>query len=1074
MINVLDSILARPRSVLTMLVVIVGAGIVAFLTIPKEANPDIDVPVFYISISQSGVSPEDSERLLVRPMETQLRSLEGLKEITGIASEGHAGIVLEYNIDFDKDAALADIRAKVDLARGDLPGAAEEPRIYETNFNLIPTIIIALSGDVPERTLFANARRLKDEIESISSVLSANLSGQREELLEVIIDLSKLESYNITQAELIRAVTLNNQLVPAGALDTGQGRFNIKVPGLFETRADVLELPVKANGDAVVTLGDIATIKRTFKDATGYSRFNGKPTIAIEVVKRIGTNIIETNNKIREVTKKFTADWPETIKVDYTLDQSRFIFEVLGSLQSAIMTAIVLVVILVVAALGVRSALLIGFAIPASFMIGFLLVGLFGMTVNMMVMFGLVLTVGMLVDGAIVIVEYADRKMAEGMERHEAYTLAAKRMFWPVFSSTATTLAAFLPMLMWPGVTGQFMKFLPIIVIIVLSASLLTAMVFLPVLGGMFGKSIATEAEVDTARKLSGAKIVDYREIHGLTGIYVRGLKVLLRHPAKVLAVAGMLFYAVIAYFAANNKGVEFFVDEEPEQAVVLVSARGNLSASEIRDLVVEVESQVLQVPGIDNVFMTTSSAGGGVKVNDVQDKPADMIGQFTIELEDFQNRRPAKQIFAEIRQRTEPLAGIHVEVRKIEGGPPTGKDVRLEITASSYDKVLAATGVVRRHLDTGMTGLRDIEDSRPLPGIEWELLVDRVEAGRFGTDIASVGAMIQLVTNGILVGKYRPDDSQDEVDIRVRLPKDQRSIGQIDQLRIQTSSGQVPLSNLVTRKARPKVSSITRQNGQFAMSVKANVVEGVIPDNKVRELDTWLQSQSWPDEVSFRFRGADEEQKEAGEFLGKAAIAALFLMFIILVTQFNSFYQTLLTLSTVLMSVVGVLLGMAITGQSFSIIMTGTGIVALAGIVVNNSIVLMDTFNRMRSAGIEVVDAVLRAAAQRVRPILLTTVTTILGLIPMAIQVNINFFDRAIVYGGITSIWWVQLSTAVIFGLAFSTLLTLVLIPTLLAMPTVYRQIFQTRRDRWRTWRQRKGKNPAKAPARQAQEPAE
>ncbi|MHA1524407.1 MAG: efflux RND transporter permease subunit, partial [Alphaproteobacteria bacterium] len=629
--------------------------------------------------------------------------------------------------------------------------------------------------------------------------------------------------------------------------------------------------------------------------------------------------------------------------------------------------------------------------------------------------------------------------------------------------------------LMWPGVSGQFMKFLPIMVIIVLSASLLTAMVFLPVLGGMFGKSIATKAEVDTARKLSGATIVDYREIHGLTGTYVRTLKVLLRHPAKVLAAAGVIFYAVITYFAANNNGVEFFVDEEPEQAVVLISARGNLSARETRDLVIEVETLVLRVPGIENVFMSTQSAGGGIKVNEVQDKPADLIGQLIIELEDYQKRLSAKQIFAQIRELTKPLAGIHVEVRKIEGGPPTGKHVRLEITAPSYNAVLEAAGKVRAHVNQ-MTGLRDVEDTRPLPGIEWELRVDRVEAGRFGTDIASVGAMIQLVTNGILVGKYRPDDSRDEVDIRVRLPKDQRSIGQIDQLRIQTPSGLVPLSNLVTRKARQKVSAITRQNGQFAMLVKANVVDGLKPDDKVRELDEWVQAQSWPDDLSFRFRGADEDQKEAGEFLGKAGIAALFLMFIILVTQFNSFYQTILTLSTVLMSVIGVLLGMAVTGQAFSIIMTGTGIVALAGIVVNNSIVLMDTFNRLRDAGIEIVDAALRAAAQRIRPILLTTITTILGLVPMAIQININFFDREIIYGSITSIWWVQLSTAVIFGLAFSTLLTLILIPTLLTMPTVYKQNFHIQFDRWQKWREQKAdkKDGDKGPLAPAGEPAE
>ncbi len=1074
MMQALAAILGHTRTVLTLLVAMVIAGTIAYVSLPKEANPDIDVPVFYVSVTQNGISPEDSERLLVRPLENQLRGLDGLKEISGIASEGHAGIVLEFNIDFDKDAALADVRAKVDQARAELPADADEPQVFETNFSLLPTIVVTLSGNVPERTLLRHARRLQDAIEGIPTVLEANLAGQREELLEVEIDSMRMESYGVTQEQLIRTVTANNQLIPAGFLDDGAGKFNVKVPGLFQTAHDVFSLPIKVDGDAVVTLSDIADVRRTFVDATTFSRFNGKPAIAIQVVKRLGTNIIDNNTQVRRVVAEETANWPETIKVGFTLDQSSFITEVQNSLQSSILTAIALVMIVVVAALGMRSAILIGISIPTSFLIGFLIVGLLGMTVNMMVMFGLVLTVGMLVDGAIVIVEYADRKMAEGMNRKEAYTLAAQRMFWPIFSSTATTLAAFLPMLLWPGVSGEFMSYLPIMVIIVLSAALLTAMVFLPVLGGIFGKTAASPRDIEEARKLSGDAQVDFSEIRGFTGVYVRFLKRLagtvVGNVAVIAGAIGIAF-AVFSYYGEHNAGVQFFVDEEPEQVIVLVRGRGNLSAVEQRDLVDEVEQEILQVSGIKALFSTIGKpSGGGVQLGGVQDKPNDVIGELMIELTNYCCRRKAEDIFAEIRERTAPIAGIITEIRQIEGGPPTGKDIRLEITANDYETVKQTAGVVRSHLETEMEGLRDIEDSRSLPGIEWELSVDRAEAGRFGADVASVGAMIQLVTNGILVGKYRPDDSDDEIEIRVRLPEDERTIDRLDTLRIQTPSGLVPIRNFVERDAQPKVSSITRQNGRFSMEVKANVLkeQGILPDDKVRELEAWLDRQDFPTGVSYRFRGADEEQKEAESFLGKAALASLFIMFVILVTQFNSFYQTILTLSTVVMSVVGVLIGMLATGQKFSVIMTGTGVVALAGIVVNNAIVLIDTYNHLhRERGLPSLDAVLKTCAQRLRPILLTTITTIMGLVPMALQINFDFVNRLVQVGGITSIWWVQLSTAVIFGLGFSTVLTLIVIPTMLALPSVWR-------ERWRNWRERRHGGPVEQDERVAPDGAE
>ncbi|MBI1261884.1 MAG: AcrB/AcrD/AcrF family protein [Rhizobiales bacterium] len=1039
----IDSALSHTRTVMTTMVLMVAAGIISFMSIPKEADPDIPIPIFYVSIIHQGISPEDAERLLIRPMETELRSLEGLEDITAVASQGHAGILLEFDVNFDKDAALQDVREKVDLARAKLPSDTEEPIVREFNAALFPVLIVTLSGDVPERTLYQAARRLKDEIEAVPTVLQAELIGHREELLEVVINPSKLESYNISQSELISIVSLNNRLVAAGNIDTGQGRFSVKVPGLFETREDVLNLPVKSSGDGVVTLSDIADIRRTFKDPDGYARFNGHSAIAIEITKRIGTNIIDNNEQVRKAVAQATTDLPPSIHVNYTLDASNWIFRSLGSLQASITTAIILVMIVVVASLGLRSAILVGIAIPTSFMIGFLFLATAGYTINMMVMFGMLLAVGMLVDGGIVVVEYADRKMSEGLDRREAYSLAAKRMFWPVTSSTATTLAAFLPMLLWPGVSGKFMSYLPITLIVVLSASLLTALIFLPTMGALFGKAETENDEV--LRQLAGAETGDIRSLSGMTGSYVRLLSRLVEYPGRVLAATAGILIGTIMLFSYFNNGVEFFVNTEPEQAVVLVSARGNLSAQDTLLLAKDVERIVLDTDGVETVF-TRTGPGLGAGSSGRNDVPNDLIAQMMIELKPYEQRRPGEVILEEIRQKTKTLAGIKVELRKEENGPPTGKDIQIELTSQSYKKLMDTTALIRAHLDKEVDGLIDIEDGRPLPGVEWVMSVDRELAGRFGADVTSIGAVIQLVTNGILIGEYRPDDAQDEVDIRARFPSDFRVLDQLDNLRVQTQQGQVPLSNFVSREAEPQVSTIERINGVRRIMIKANTAidpaTGVKINvaEKVAELSDWVESQPLDPAVKIRFRGANEEQNESASFLGGALIAALFLMFIILLTQFNSFYHSFLTLSTVVLSTVGVLIGMMVTGQAFSVIMTGTGIVALAGIVVNNSIVLIDTYQRLREGAMDAVEAVLRTAGQRLRPIMLTTITTMFGLLPMALQINLDFAGRDVVIGGPVAVWWVQLSTAIIFGLGFSTLLTLILVPVLLAAPSVIR----------------------------------
>lgn len=1045
----------RSRAVLTILVALLLGGLTSYISLPREADPDIPIPIIYVGVVLPGISPVDAERLLVKPMELELRTLTGLKEMQSISAQNYGAVLLEFDVSFDKDQALLDVREKMDQVRPELPEDAEEPDVREFNAGLFPVIMVNLTSSASERELYRHAKALKEEISGMPNVLEANLIGQREEVLEIIIDPRAMENYNITSGELYNVLARNNQLIPAGAIDSGQGRFSLSVPGLIESEADVGQLPIKTRGDAVVRLSDIAEVRRTFKDQSIYARFNGQPTISIEVVKRLGANVVQTTQQVREVTNQFTGDWPATIDIDFSSDISNFIFEMIGSLETSISNAIMLVMILVIAALGLRSALLVGLSIPTSFLVGFLIVDLMGMTLNMMIMFGFILSVGILVDGAIVVVEYADRKMAEGLERREAYAMASSRMFWPILSSTGTTLAAFGPMLFWPGVSGKFMSYLPITVIILLSASLATAMLFMPVIGGLVGRS---EQEGDELlSSLSGESRINVREMKGMTGRYLRFLKMCMNWPIATLTSAAAVLSLVVVLYGQYNNGVEFSGSIEPWQANVLVKGRGNLSVEEADLATKLVENIILDIPGIQSAFSKAGpSIGGGDGAPNMGEGriPADTIGLIRIEFTHFSTRPPATQIIREISERSRRFAGIEVEVKEAEQGPPAGKGIEIEIAGQDFDKLSAVSNMMTTYLKERDDLYVDVEDTLPLPGIEWSLSVDREAAGRFQADIATVGNVIQLVTNGILIGHYRPDDSDDEIEIRARYPYDARSFDRLDQLRVLTPAGNVPITNFVKREPVEKRDTINRIDGQRVIQVQAAMA--INPETGQEYLATelendflqWMSTQDFvPSDVKWRLRGANEEAEEAAAFLVRAMIASLLLMFIILLMQFNSLYCTMLTLSTVVLSTIGVLLGMVLTGQVFSVIMTGTGVVALAGIVVNNSIVLIDTYQRLLETGMDKVDVILKTAGQRLRPILLTTVTTMIGLFPMAIQASINVFDRSVQFGEPTAAWWVQLSTAIIFGLGFSTLLTLILVPVMLHLPDYLRERFATLR---------------------------
>lgn len=1031
MLSFIEASLSRTRTVMMVLVLLLIAGISTYVSIPKESNPDVLIPYIYVSMIHDGISPEDAERMLVRPMENELRSIEGVKEMTANASEGHASVTLEFLAGTDPKEALADVRDKVTLAKAKLPSETEEPSVHEVKMaEENPAITVMLAGPVPERALIQIARDMQDRLESLPEVLEVKVGGDREDIVEIIVDPLLMESYNLDQGDIASLVSRNNRLVAAGTMDTGKGSFAVKVPSVFETVRDVMEMPIKVDGDKVITFADVATVRRSYKDPNTFARLNGQPTVSLEVIKRPGENIIETVNKTKAMIAEQQKVWPANVEVAYTGDQSEDVKEMLNDLQNNVLSAIILVVIVIVAVLGLRSAGLVGVAIPGSFLTGILVLAIMGFTVNIVVLFALIMAVGMLVDGAIVVTEYADRCMSEGMPRKQAYLQAAKRMAWPITASTATTLAAFAPLIFWPGIMGEFMKYLPITLITTLSASLFMALIFVPALGAMIGKSRPVTAEAK--QQLMLAEQGDISAIKGFTGTYLRTLSGALKRPVVVLLGSIVFAFGVVIAYAASNLGMEFFPDVEPSGANVYVRSHGDLSVYEKDAIMEQIEQRVVDMEEIETLYTLTGNNGE--------------VGYFRINLVDWDQRRQANTIIDEIRSKTADLAGVEIEIRKDQNGPSGGKDLRLQLSSRFPDLVDDAVRKVRHGLaESG--SFTNIDDNGSKPGIEWQLKVDRSDAARFGADVTTLGATVQMVTNGLKLGEYRPDDVDNELDIRVRFPEDKRHLGRLDDLRVKTYAGQVPITNFVHRTPEQKLDTIRRVDGKRVVTVSADLVPGKLLNLELPKLQEQLPELGIDPRVHFEVKGQNEEQDESSAFLQNAFMVALFVMAIILVTQFNSFYQAFLILSAVVFSTVGVLLGLLIFQKPFGIVMSGIGVIALAGIVVNNNIVLIDTFNVLRRQGMSAREAILRTGAQRLRPVLMTTVTTILGLLPMVLEVNIDLMARTIQHGAPSTQWWSQLATAVAGGLAFATVLTLVLTPCLLMIGANVHQFFERRR---------------------------
>ncbi|SMO34874.1 efflux RND transporter permease subunit [Ruegeria faecimaris] len=1176
----------RARMVLAFIAISLIVGGYAYVGLPKEGEPDIEIPALFVSVQFPGISAEDSENLLVKPMETELADLDGLKEMTSTAAEGYAGVALEFDFGWDKTAIMADVRDAMNSAQADFPEGAEQYTLTEINFSEFPIVIVNLTGAVPERTMARVAKDLQDDLEALDSVLEAGIAGNRDELLEVIIDPLRLEAYNVTAAELINVVQNNNQLIAAGEVETDQGTFSVKIPSSFKTAQDVYDLPVKVNGDRVVTMGELAQINYTFEDREGTARFNGEATVALQVVKRKGYNLIDTVDEVKASIAAAQSKWPAemqaAIKLGTSNDQSRIVGSMVSQLEGSVLTAIALVMIVILASLGTRAALLVGFAIPTSFLLCFAFLAVMGVSISNIVMFGLILAVGMLVDGAIVVVEYADKRINEGVGPMHAYVEAAQRMFWPIVSSTATTLCAFLPMLFWPGVPGEFMGMLPVTLIFVLSASLIVALIYLPVMGGVSGRlsrvfdrssnwlrartawwiraamvppslyliflgamqTLNPDYLVDSGNSvlgmilfmlgafagsvtLSAAKIerapvehVQTSREHTRFGHVVKFLVGNPIMPIVSIVVIGLAVASVMTAFGKNNRGVEFFVESEPEQATAYVRARGNISLAEKDQMVLAAEEIISAHPAVINVFAFAGEGGLDTGGPGGQ-SPADTVGQVQFEIIPWEDRPNVSEpifgglldrhtvapdydgdyVLEELNRELAQLPGIIVETLPLEQGPGSSKPVHLRIKADGWQELTSATLAAREAFDA-TPGLIKIEDTLPLPGIDWQIDVDVAKAGRFGADVATVGAMVQLVTRGLLLGEMRPDNVDDEIEIRVRLPDQDRVLSTLDTLKVRTVDGLVPLSNFVSRKPVAKLAEINRVDQERYFDVKADVEPGlsnvvvtgpdgadqrlavvrelaedeiptatalafpdgtqfelimlteaestddlrtliesgdartslINPNERIVVLTEWLETDPFGSSVSWTWTGDQEDQAESGAFLVNAFMGALGLMFVILLAQFNSFYNSILVLLAVVLSTTGVLIGMMVMQQPFSIIMTGTGIVALAGIVVNNNIVLIDTYQEY-SQYMPRIEAIIRTAEARIRPVLLTTLTTMAGLTPMMFGLSLDFINGGYSINSPTALWWKQLATAVVFGLGIATVLTLIVTPSLLAM---------------------------------------
>jgi multidrug efflux pump len=1066
----------KRTSVVVLAIIIIIFGFMSYNSLPRESAPDITIPYIFIMTNYPGVAPVDIEQSITIPIEKKLKGLEAVKQIQSSSTEGTSSIVIEFIAGTDIEEVLNKTKDKVDLAKPDLPADLEEdPEVIEINISELPIIVFSLSGTVGLVRLKEIAEDLQDDIESIPGVLEAEVTGGLEREIRVEPDPDKLAYYGLSILSLQDVIAKENQNVSGGAIRLGDGRFQLRVPGEFQNTDEIYGLIVGLHNGRPVYLKDVARVLDGFKDEEGRSRLNGHEAINIAVKKRAGENVIRISETIDTLVEKQKPTWPAGIRMTKLMDHAKDIRIMVADLENNLITGLILVIIVLFFVMGIRNAVLVSLAIPFSMLISFMVLNFLGITLNMIVLFSLTLSLGMLVDNAIVIIENIFRYMEQGVPRVQSAIKATSEVAQPVIASTLTTVAAFFPLIFWPGIMGEWMGYLPKAVIITLSSSLFVAMIINPALAAIFlrlppgHRFSKVQASVEEIERASEAPIT-------VRGPLLRGYRRLLDAAlSNRVTVLSMAFLAVVAlvmiwlYEIGIEKPIEFFPNIDPhgiyinldtpegadleysdriarQVEIALCNGPGDILASPDADPAhcyynntdrkIHTLRQGQQVVGltdmanVKHIYSRTVAVIGGSSA--FESNSPNHIG---IQFYDIEDRvEPSTQTVEVIRNRVKDIPGAQITVAEQEEGPPTGAPINIEIVGDNFHVLGSIAQQVRSVLEK-IPFVQDIRDDYVPGSPTVKVHVDRQKAAMLGLSTDIIGFALKVAFNGIKVSTFREGD--EDYDITVQLPESDRKVTDIlRELLIPTREGLIPLSTVTTFEIAGGLGQVNRINHERVVTVKANVDEEKVPGPVVRaQAEKILTDFTLPPGYKIRFTGEFEFQQEAQAFLSKAFAAAVFLIILILVTQFNSVSQPLIIMTSVILSLGGVFFGLSVMRLPFGIIMTGVGVISLAGVVVNNAIVLIDYTNRLHQRGMHFREAIIAAGCTRLRPVLLTAITTILGLLPMVTGIAYNFHEMQIAWVSESSQWWRSMASAVIFGLALATVLTLVVVPTLYAL---------------------------------------
>ena len=1057
--------LVRHRAPVMLVVVFIALfGLTTYRALPRESSPEVKIPVALVSTAYIGVSPRDIETLVTIPLENELTGLKDLKKMSSTSAEGVSIVTLEFEPEVVIEEVLQRVRERVNRARSKLPADAEDPDIREINFADFPILIVTLAGPVDEEVLKHHAEQLEDEVKTVSGVLDAKLSGGRTREIRVQVNPHRLQHYSLSLNDVLGAISAENVNVPGGNITSGTASYLLRVPGEFTTASDIENVAIKRIGDRPVFVHDVASVVDGFGDRASYSRMNGEPAVSLAVSKRTGSNILDVASQVKEIAKKQSAGWPEGVYYRVLGDQSRFVDDMVGELENNIISALILVVAVILIFMGARNSLFVALTIPLSMLLSMIALSIFGMTLNMVVLFSLILALGMLVDNAIVLVENVYRHVEEGSDRETAAIEGTREIAVAVTSSTLTTVVAFAPLVFWTGIMGQFMGFLPKTVIIVLTASLFMSLFALPAFLARWGKR---------AKKAKGAQPAAPRRTRKV-GLVMRAYRALLEWSIRRRYLSAFMVTALlIGTFAAYGKlqhGTEFFPETEPDQATISIRAPDGTDLEETDRIVRQVEAIVAAEPNVDVFVVETGVAGGGSPLAGAQAASnqaritVDFLPHATkVQPGDKPRVEDTRRTIDRVRAAVDAIPGATILVEKQRMGPPVGAPIAVEVSGEQFAEVGELALRVERALEE-IPGVTDTTDDYRVGRPEMRLRVDRGAAKRVGASTQAVALAVRTAIAGTKASALR--DGEDEYDIKVELaPAYRNDLQAVLALRIpgrvdtSPDTFAVPLSTVASYRLAGGSGSIRHLNQKLVVSITADVLEG-FNQNEVRAaVEKMLAGTEVAAGQHLRLGGADDEQVRAQEFLSRAFLVAVFLIAIVLVAQFNSFLTPLIILGTVVLSLIGVLWGLVITGTPFGVIMTGIGVISLAGVVVNNAIVLLDYVEQLKTRGVAVRDALVEAGMTRFRPVMLTAVTTVLGLVPMATGISVDFRAGKLIVGSQSADWWGPMAVAVVFGLSFATLLTLVMVPT-------FYSIVEDLRGLGGRIRAKLGRKPRRAPA--------